>query len=191
MGKNGPNDACNSRLYQKKSALATIRTDAQILQYTLKQLPNTYIKWLAITAFVLGPLIAFSQNPAKAKAEMEKGKSYIQLGEFETAKKFFEDAVNYDAELYEAQLFLADCYFHLKQWDDAAWYYKLVYENDPKAPLRVLLQAAEANFNNQNFHDALNQLKTFLFQTGISNTQKEKALKLQRDVFFAKDAIRK
>jgi len=147
-------------------------------------------KAVILFLFLFSGICLPAQNPAKARQAMEKGKLFLQYGDYENAHKFFEEAVKGDPDLFEAQLYLADVFFYEKNWDEAAWYYKMVYNNDSKVPLRVLLQASEAHFNNLNFDEAIKDLKSFLLQQGISNSQKDKALKLQRDIFFAKEAIK-
>jgi outer membrane protein OmpA-like peptidoglycan-associated protein len=193
MGQYAQNDSSDHRLYQIKSPLATIPSDSQVPEYPVVLFKKTGWIILLFSIGLLLPVSAFAQGAtsAKAKAALEKGKNSVLFGNWEEAQIALEEAVKLDPQLFEAHLYLADVYYYQKNWEEAAWHYKLVHDNDPKAPLRVLLYAAESNFNHMEYETAAQQVKHFMMTPGISNSQKDKAFKIQRDIFFAKDASKR
>jgi outer membrane protein OmpA-like peptidoglycan-associated protein/tetratricopeptide (TPR) repeat protein len=161
--------------------------------HIIKTMKNTILILFAI--FI--NTIAFAQDYVTRKTASEEAIQYYnearELGnknDYKTAVKAYEKALKVAPNFIDAQLFLADAYYALEDFDNAEKWFESVLEIDKTYNTRVIYVLGALEYRMDKFEEAIVHLEDFLTFPSKSKKLTAKAGKLLENCRFAAVAVK-
>ncbi len=150
---------------------------------------------IIITLFIAN--LSIAQEYVTKKTAPEKALEYFQaareLGNknaYEKAIKSYEKALEVAPNFIDAQLFLADAYYALEDFDNAEKWFESVLLIDKEYNTRVIYVLGALEYRMDKFEEAIVHLEDFLTFPSKSKKLTAKAKKILENCEFAKFAVK-
>lgn len=118
------------------------------------------------------------------------GKVYYEFFDFRNAEKWLKDAIKIDNSFYEAYMMLGEMMTKQRRFSESADYYKRAVRIDSLFYKPVFFPLANAEMMCGRYSDALIDYNVYLVQPGISEKNRQIALKSVDDCKFAINSIK-
>ncbi len=148
---------------------------------------------LFIIMFIHGDLIfgqALHTNSNKALKSYNDGKQAYDFMDFRNAEVYLKESIRIDKNFYEAHMMLGELMTKLSRFSESSLYYKEAVRIDSLFYKPVFFPLANAEKMSGNYANALVHYNVYLKQPGISEKNKNLAIRSIRDCQFAVDAIK-
>ena len=150
--------------------------------------------YILLFLIIIQENLAFGQtlhtNSNKALKAYNEGKQSYDFMDFRSAETYLKESVLLDKNFYEAYMVLGEMMAKLNRFSESALYYREAVRIDSLFYKPVFFPLANAERMSGNYAGALLHYNVYLKQSGISEKNKNLAIRSIKDCQFAVEAIK-
>jgi hypothetical protein len=127
----------------------------------------------------------------KAVKAYNEAMPFYDYNDFARAEALFREALSYDNKFYEAYMMLGELFSKTRNYNEAAINFNAAVNIDSTSFRPVFFSLANAEMMSGGYSNALTHFKIYLKQPGMSEKNRQIAIKNIRNCEFAIEAIKK